>query len=78
MEPSVLEPYVKEKLDEIQSSLLQRAISFRDSNIVNVSSYEELKTAISFGKWARGPWSASDADEIKVKEETGNNSIFPF
>lgn len=30
MEPSILEAYVKDKLDEIQSSLLERAISFRD------------------------------------------------
>lgn len=30
MEPSTLEAYVKDRLDEIQSSLLQKAISFRD------------------------------------------------
>ncbi|WCJ36697.1 Proline--tRNA ligase [Euphorbia peplus] len=79
MEPSILEAYVKEKLEEIQSSLLGKAISFRDSNIVDVSSYDELKTAISHGKWARGPWSASDADELKVKEETGATiRCFPF
>ncbi|GMN44555.1 hypothetical protein TIFTF001_013754 [Ficus carica] len=71
MEPTILEAYVKDKLDEIQSSLLLQATSFRDSNIVDVSSYDELKAAISEGKWARGPWSASDADELKVKEETG-------
>lgn len=29
-EPSILEAYVKDKLDEIQSSLLERAIAFRD------------------------------------------------
>ncbi|MCI04756.1 proline-tRNA ligase-like, partial [Trifolium medium] len=58
MEPSILEAYVKDKLDEIQSSLLERAIAFRDSNIVDVSTYDDLKAAISQGKWARGPWSA--------------------
>ncbi|AES73215.2 putative proline--tRNA ligase [Medicago truncatula] len=79
MEPSILEAYVKDKLDEIQSSLLERAIAFRDSNIVDVSSYEDLKSAISQGKWARGPWSASDEDELKVKEETGATiRCFPF
>lgn len=30
MEPSILEAYVKDKLDEIQASLLERAIAFRD------------------------------------------------
>lgn len=79
MEPSILEAYVKDKLDEIQSSLLGMATSFRDSNIVDVSSYDELKAAITLGKWARGPWSASDADEKRVKEETGATiRCFPF
>ncbi|KAJ0042288.1 hypothetical protein Pint_17517 [Pistacia integerrima] len=79
MEPSTLEAYVKDKLDEIQSALLGKAISFRDSNIVDVSSYDELKEAINLGKWARGPWSASDADELRVKEETGATiRCFPF
>ncbi|ESQ43268.1 hypothetical protein EUTSA_v10013193mg [Eutrema salsugineum] len=79
MEPSTLVAYVKEKLDEIQSSLLEKAVSFRDSNIVDVNSYDELKDAISSGKWARGPWSASDSDEQRVKEETGATiRCFPF
>ncbi|XP_027358417.1 proline--tRNA ligase, chloroplastic/mitochondrial-like [Abrus precatorius] len=79
MDPSNLEAYVKDKLNEIQSSLLERAIAFRDSNIVDVSTYDDLKVAISQGKWARGPWSASDEDELKVKEETGATiRCFPF
>lgn len=79
IEPSNLEAYVKDKLDEIQSSLLERAIAFRDSNIIDVSTYDDLKAAISQGKWARGPWSASDEDELKVKEETGATiRCFPF
>ncbi|RDX66604.1 Proline--tRNA ligase, chloroplastic/mitochondrial [Mucuna pruriens] len=79
MDPSNLEAYVKDKLDEIQSSLLERAIAFRDSNIIDVSTYDDLKDAISQGKWARGPWSASDEDELKVKEETGATiRCFPF
>nr|CAD1819736.1 unnamed protein product [Ananas comosus var. bracteatus] len=79
MEPSSLVDHVKRRLEDIQSSLLQRATSFRDSNIVDVSSYGELKEAIAEGKWARGPWSASDAEELKVKEETGATiRCFPF
>ena len=31
-------------------------IEFFCSNIVDVTSYDELKEAISQGKWARGPW----------------------
>ncbi|KAK6117645.1 hypothetical protein DH2020_048607 [Rehmannia glutinosa] len=79
MESSTLVAYIKSKLDEVQSSLLEGAKSFRDSNIVDVSSYDELKEAIAQGKWARGPWSASDKEELKVKEETGATiRCFPF
>lgn len=79
MEPSVLVAYVKDKLNEVQSSLLERATTFRDSNIVDVLSYNELKEAIAEGKWARGPWSAGDEEELKVKEETGATiRCFPF
>ncbi|KAJ3669929.1 hypothetical protein LUZ60_010253 [Juncus effusus] len=79
MEPSILVSHVKTRLEEIQESLLQRAISFRDSNIVDVSSYGELKEVIAEGKWARGPWAASDAEELKVKEETSATiRCFPF
>ncbi|RWR74466.1 Aminoacyl-tRNA synthetase [Cinnamomum micranthum f. kanehirae] len=78
-ESSILEAQVREHLDDIQTALLQKATLFRDSNILDVTSYDELKTAISQGKWARGPWSASDADELKVKEETGATiRCFPF
>ncbi|WOK94192.1 proline--tRNA ligase, chloroplastic/mitochondrial isoform X1 [Canna indica] len=79
MEPSVLIAHVNSRLEDIQASLLQKATSFRDSNIVDVNSYEELKEAIAQGKWARGPWSASDTEELKVKEETGATiRCFPF
>ena len=79
MEPSILVDHIKDRLEEIQASLLQKAITFRDSNIVDVNSYGELKEVISEGKWARGPWSASDADELKVKEETSATiRCFPF
>ncbi|KAJ3707269.1 hypothetical protein LUZ61_010974 [Rhynchospora tenuis] len=79
MEASTLVNHVKLRLEEIQAALLQRAISFRDSNIVDVNSYGELKEAIAEGKWARGPWSASDTEELKVKEETSATiRCFPF
>ena len=41
---------------QVQSALLAEAEAFRDANIQDVASYEELKQAIGAGKWARGPW----------------------
>ncbi|KAG0475461.1 hypothetical protein HPP92_015147 [Vanilla planifolia] len=79
MDPSLLIAHVESKLDDVQATLLQTATLFRDSNIVDVSSYEELKEVVSQGKWARGPWAASEAEEQKVKEETGATlRCFPF
>ena len=70
---------VKGTLAEIQASLLEQARTFRDENIRDVSTYEELKLAIEEGLWARGWWVGSDADEEKVKEETGATlRCFPF
>ena len=53
-----------------QEVLLQQATAFRDANIVDVTSYEELKEVVASGKWARGAWAGSDAQEKLVKEET--------
>ncbi|KAG0597534.1 hypothetical protein M758_12G002600 [Ceratodon purpureus] len=79
MEEGRLLECIETRLEEIQESLLARSTAFRDSNIVDVSSYEELKEAIKEGMWARGPWAGSDADEAQVKEETGATiRCFPF
>lgn len=66
-------------MDEIHQGLLSQATAFRDANIVDVTSYEELKAAVEAGKWARGGWAASTAEEVRVKEETGATlRCFPF
>lgn len=71
--------FVKETLEKVQESLLKDAISFRDENIVDVSSYNELKEVIAAGKWARGPWNGTDEEEASVKEETqATLRCFPF
>lgn len=42
MEPSILEAYVKDKLDEIQSALLERATSFRDRCVLLVHRFLQI------------------------------------
>ncbi|KAF3326294.1 proline--tRNA ligase-like protein [Carex littledalei] len=39
------------------------------SNIVDVSSYGELKEATAEGKWARGPWAAREMIPIWMVED---------
>jgi Prolyl-tRNA synthetase, C-terminal len=63
----------------VQDSLLEDATRFRDENIVDVASYEDLKAAIADGKWARGGWAGSDEDEARVKQDTSATlRCFPF
>lgn len=63
----------------MQAALLAEAEAFRDENIVDVTSYEELKAAVSSGKWARGGWAGSAEQEKQVKEDTGASlRCFPF
>jgi hypothetical protein len=52
MEPSAFVAHVQGLLSEVQAALLAEATAFRDANIVDVTSYEELKAAVAEG--ARG------------------------
>lgn len=51
-------------LDEVQASLLRQAREFRDANIVDVSSYEELQAAVAegalLGKGCCGGWQPAE------------------
>jgi hypothetical protein len=42
---------VQSLLDQVQEALLAQARAFRDENIVDVKSYEELKEAVAAGGW---------------------------
>jgi prolyl-tRNA synthetase len=41
-------------LDEVQAALFREAKAFRDENIVDVASYDELKAAVGGGGWGGG------------------------
>ncbi|MGB3217720.1 MAG: proline--tRNA ligase [Anaerolineae bacterium] len=62
---------VQQALTEIQANLLARATAFRDANIVDVSSYGELKEVLDGpGGFCRAWWDGSSEDEDRIKEET--------
>jgi prolyl-tRNA synthetase len=56
-------------LSEIQSAMLERATKFRDANIHEPKTYDELKEAVQDG-WAFSWWCESKECEAKVKEDT--------
>jgi prolyl-tRNA synthetase len=60
---------VNDMLKTIQENLLAKATTFRDENIHEPKTYEELKSAVSDG-WAYTYWCESSECEAKVKEDT--------
>lgn len=70
---------VKDLLAEIQANMLKQAEIFRDANIHDVKSYDELKSVVEAGGWARGWWAGSGEDEGRIKDETAATiRCFPF
>jgi prolyl-tRNA synthetase len=70
----------KERLNEIQSLLFERAKDRLARQTVSATTYDQLKKTIeSEGGFVRAPWCSSQDCEIKVKEETGSDiRLIPF
>jgi prolyl-tRNA synthetase len=62
--------YVNNLLDEIQSSILAKALNFRRQNTFKVDSYEEFKEKIDAGGFFLAHWDGTSETEAKIKEET--------
>lgn len=71
---------VKERLNEIQSSLFEHAKIRLEKQTTVADSYDQLKETIeSKGGFVRAPWCGSQACEVKVKDETGADiRLIPF
>jgi prolyl-tRNA synthetase len=79
LEAAALGARLRAELDAVQAGLLAQAVAFRDSRIVDVASMAELRSVVEDGRWARAGWAGSDADEARVKEETGATfRCYPF
>ncbi len=55
-------------LESVQAAIYARALAFRDSHIVDVTTFGELKEAVETG-FARAWWAGGTADEAAIKEE---------
>ena len=63
-------PKIISRLDEIQDNLFSQANNFMDSNIHQVSTYEEFKDIISSGGFVRCGWDGTTETENIIKNET--------
>lgn len=62
---------IKNKLEEIQQSIFQKAYDFRAEYTTEVSSYEEFKDVLgNKGGFISAYWDGSSETEEKIKEET--------
>lgn len=64
-----LSAQIGDLLDEIQAALLARATAFRDDNIHDASSYDQLKEIVQNG-WAFSWWCGDATCEAAIKEDT--------
>ena len=60
---------VRDLLDEIQNGILTKAEKFRDENIHEAKTYDELKGIVENG-WAEAWWCGSAECEAKIKADT--------
>lgn len=63
--------YVEKMLEDIQQSLFNKALKFRETNTQEINSYDELKSLMEKdGGFALAHWCGDAKCEEKVKEET--------
>ena len=65
-----IEEFVKNLLDEIQQNVYQKALSYRNSRITSVDTYDEFKQKIEEGGFIMAHWDGTPETEAKIKEET--------
>lgn len=62
--------HVKALLDEIQTSIYQKALAFREENTFLVDTWDDFKAQIERGGFVMAHWDGTGETEEKIKEET--------
>ncbi|HAE88202.1 TPA: proline--tRNA ligase, partial [Candidatus Marinimicrobia bacterium] len=60
----------KETLEDIQQSIYNSRLIFREENTTDVTTYDELKEVIEKGGFARTFWAGDSDMENRIQEET--------
>jgi prolyl-tRNA synthetase len=63
-------PYIKGLLDEIQASIYQRALKFREENTFRVDTWDQFRAQIELGGFILAHWDGTAETEEKIKDET--------
>src|SRR5215204_1864297 len=62
--------HIKSLLDEIQTNIFDRALTFREDNTFSVDSWDEFKKQIELGGFISAHWDGTGETEEKIKDET--------
>ena len=62
--------HVKNLLDEIQTSIYQKALKFREENTFEIDTWEDFQTQIEKGGFILAHWDGTSETEEKIKAET--------
>ncbi|WP_025761310.1 proline--tRNA ligase [Dyadobacter tibetensis] len=66
-----IESYISDLLDNIQETIYNKALAFREENTTSVDSYEEFKELLDGkGGFILAHWDGTPESEEKIKEET--------
>lgn len=61
---------VEHLLEQIQSNLYNKALTFRETHTNKADSYDELKKLLDEGGFVMAHWDGTTETELKIKEET--------
>ena len=62
--------YVQTLLEDIQSNIYQKALTFRNEHITVADTYDEFKQQIEKGGFILAHWDGTTETELKIKEDT--------
>jgi prolyl-tRNA synthetase len=65
-----IEEVVPDMLDEMQKTIYNKALKFKNENTYSVDTWGEFKTTLEKGGFVYAHWDGTSETEIKIKEET--------
>ena len=67
---SNLGEYIKNLLEDIQQSMYNKALAYRDANLFEINTWDDFKIQIEKGGFISAHWDGTAETEDKIKEET--------
>ncbi|MEE4116934.1 MAG: proline--tRNA ligase [Marinilabiliaceae bacterium] len=74
-----IDALIADKLEEIQKSIFNKALKFRDENIFRIDTWDAFRERIELGGFISAHWDGSRETEERIKQETkATIRVIPF